>query len=346
MSYLRARAYDSSLGRFLTPDPVVLLRGLSYVGNPYAYANNDPVNFTDPLGTIAVPFAELIAAIALVVAAITSQGPSCGRCPHFGNIIGRHEKCFWRAACLETRGYLSMGDLYMSQAPLEDLWHMGQRERTAQAAAINELFRGRGGGISPNVDWEVYAFSGHVRLDILADSLEDVSSETMLFEVKEYSGPATNIDVRDQINGYIRAIGEIGPRGYGVQLTPSTELAGWMRTYSVGTTMVWAWGPSSPQWPGHIYLASESKMSAGLRVLLMHELLAQIESSLARVRNVLSQPPGGSSKGPISRRDRLQDRSRSTGPYGGGGEGYGLGDSGVGDGVPVGVGRGQSPFPG
>jgi RHS repeat-associated protein len=52
---LRARVYDADLGRFTTRDP--LLSGPPKPGqpaNPYLYANNDPVNFTDPLGTLAV----------------------------------------------------------------------------------------------------------------------------------------------------------------------------------------------------------------------------------------------------------------------------------------------------
>lgn len=41
--YLKYRYYDSSLGRFLSKDPVV-----SY--NRYVYCSNNPVNFVDPLG--------------------------------------------------------------------------------------------------------------------------------------------------------------------------------------------------------------------------------------------------------------------------------------------------------
>ncbi len=44
--YYRARYYDPQLGRFLSEDPIGLAGGI----NPYAYAENDPVNNADPSG--------------------------------------------------------------------------------------------------------------------------------------------------------------------------------------------------------------------------------------------------------------------------------------------------------
>jgi RHS repeat-associated protein len=46
--YLRARYYDPATGQFLTRDPRV-----AQSGQPYAYANNSPHNFTDTTGEIA-----------------------------------------------------------------------------------------------------------------------------------------------------------------------------------------------------------------------------------------------------------------------------------------------------
>src|SRR5262249_52154914 len=47
--YLHARYYDPVLGRFLGPDPVVQAGG-GAAANPYAYADNDPVNNSDTSG--------------------------------------------------------------------------------------------------------------------------------------------------------------------------------------------------------------------------------------------------------------------------------------------------------
>jgi RHS repeat-associated protein len=44
--YMRARYYDPTLRRFISEDPIGLAGGI----NPYAYAENDPVNLRDPNG--------------------------------------------------------------------------------------------------------------------------------------------------------------------------------------------------------------------------------------------------------------------------------------------------------
>lgn len=48
--YLRARSYDTVLGRFTTPDPLAFQPRQVPAASPYTYARNDPLNTTDPLG--------------------------------------------------------------------------------------------------------------------------------------------------------------------------------------------------------------------------------------------------------------------------------------------------------
>jgi RHS repeat-associated protein len=48
--HLRARDYDPSTGAFTTRDPLDGVNGTTTVANPYHYAENDPLNRTDPSG--------------------------------------------------------------------------------------------------------------------------------------------------------------------------------------------------------------------------------------------------------------------------------------------------------
>jgi RHS repeat-associated protein len=48
--YLRNRYYDPEIGRFISPDPVFGDVANPQALNPYVYADNNPVNFRDPLG--------------------------------------------------------------------------------------------------------------------------------------------------------------------------------------------------------------------------------------------------------------------------------------------------------
>jgi RHS repeat-associated protein len=77
---LRARAYDAELGRFTTCDPLAFEAPTpGEPVNPYAYAYNDPVNYTDPLGAVAVaPIGGSGAVSSLVPVAPASPHPSSG----------------------------------------------------------------------------------------------------------------------------------------------------------------------------------------------------------------------------------------------------------------------------
>ncbi len=66
---MNGRLYDSKVGRFLSPDPV-LIANTSQNFNGYSYVNNNPLKYTDPTGE----FAPLIAIAAVAAAAIVGGG--------------------------------------------------------------------------------------------------------------------------------------------------------------------------------------------------------------------------------------------------------------------------------
>ena len=66
LHYNRARYYSPELGRYLSPDPLDLLAGL----NVYTYANNDPINGSDPLGLLSGWAKTALAATAVVAGAV------------------------------------------------------------------------------------------------------------------------------------------------------------------------------------------------------------------------------------------------------------------------------------
>lgn len=53
LTFMRARYYDPSIGRFVSEDPVFAL-------NLYPYANNNPVNFIDPSGNISFGLSDIL----------------------------------------------------------------------------------------------------------------------------------------------------------------------------------------------------------------------------------------------------------------------------------------------
>lgn len=89
---LRARVYANDLGRFTSPEPVLSNSPTpGQDANPYLYAGNDPLNFTDPLGTFLVaplgggavtsklpPTPDPPAHTAVLTSALSSQALSVG----------------------------------------------------------------------------------------------------------------------------------------------------------------------------------------------------------------------------------------------------------------------------
>jgi RHS repeat-associated protein len=275
MVYLRARFYDSAAGRFASRDPVRQLGGPSQAANPYVYANNDPLDFIDPLGT--QPFG-LSGLLTLIERLLDLLDP-CRHCPADpGNSIESHLKCFQGKACLYTRGFISADALDADLYELNQLWNKHQPERAAQAFTIHELNWRREGvarslwdiiggstAISKNVDWEVGQrgqVPGGFRTDI-------ITSEHNLFEVKRFVGPSTIAQVSAQLAGYIATV--FG-NYHGMTLTPSDELKNWADGFKVTTSFwnrltggstVYVWGMGNL--PGHIYFAKDKRARSDVR---------------------------------------------------------------------------------
>lgn len=74
--YLKARYYDSSIGRFLSKDPIAIRVGSKLSLNAYTYGNNNPIMFVDPNGTnpllwvIGLVAPEALLAIGAVIAVV------------------------------------------------------------------------------------------------------------------------------------------------------------------------------------------------------------------------------------------------------------------------------------
>lgn len=77
LAYMQARYYDPVIGRFLSPDPVGFSTARPEMFNRYSYANNSPLNFSDPNGEAGV--VGTIAFAPEVIAACTGpQALACG----------------------------------------------------------------------------------------------------------------------------------------------------------------------------------------------------------------------------------------------------------------------------
>ena len=66
-----------------------MLTGPSQARNPYVYANNDPLNLVDPLGTLAFGFDGLLAVLGLLGSGF-AQDCDTGNCRHPANTLVEH----------------------------------------------------------------------------------------------------------------------------------------------------------------------------------------------------------------------------------------------------------------
>jgi RHS repeat-associated protein len=280
--FLRSRDYDTTVGRFSSRDPADVLVGQTDPDSPYVYANNNPVNFVDPMGEFALSdvIGQILAALFQVPG---GQGFDCDD-DDPGNSIKRHDKCFQGLGPLRTRGYISEDCLNADPNCLETLYQTRRPERAAQAFTINELNRRREGWwdrfwddqleggttVSKNVDWEVGNSDTDADIGFAGFRIDITTDERNIFEVKRYEGPATTTEVTAQLARYIST----ASLWYGIIFVPGTELQDWAnafivysnwfkRQFDVGGDLVYVWGMENPA--GHVYFAEKDKAPANVR---------------------------------------------------------------------------------
>jgi RHS repeat-associated protein len=273
---LRARTYDTALGRFTSRDPVSNYAGRPDPASPYAYADDDPVNATDPLGKSA-----LSDAFALLDQDILSVFQSFGAffataanaCPDPGNGIDRHQKCFQNVLWW-TRGFITDGNCLNADPDcLNTYWNSGRKEYAADAFTIHQLdwnrqsvwdsflnHLGWSTDLSQDVDWEV----SPSQTGVGAGRIDIVTEEKQLFEVKDYRNRGM---VAAQIQRYVT----MGANA-GITFVPSTELQDWADAFQVtenwwdvlfGGSTVYVWGLDNPA--GHIYFAKDDDAPSNVR---------------------------------------------------------------------------------
>lgn len=90
--YMQTRDYDPETGRFLTPDALYISSLTTQGMNRYIYCNNDPINFSDPTGQLAIAddafaLALILIAFMLLFSLLIAPSPQNfggGGCNHMG----------------------------------------------------------------------------------------------------------------------------------------------------------------------------------------------------------------------------------------------------------------------
>lgn len=84
LSYMGARYYDPTLGRFMAVDPASFSFDNLHSFNRYAYANNNPYRYVDPDGEFAIPALEAV----LIGGGVYIAGcQAAGSCQKFGEAV-------------------------------------------------------------------------------------------------------------------------------------------------------------------------------------------------------------------------------------------------------------------
>ncbi|MEO7065328.1 MAG: RHS repeat-associated core domain-containing protein [Rhodanobacter sp.] len=108
--YMQARYYDPAVGRFLSTDPVVPSAGALFGFNRYDYANNNPINHTDPDGRCAEDACVVESGVAIGAAvvyvgsaALVAAGVCAAACQKIHDAIGNTAKSIYDHIVHESR---------------------------------------------------------------------------------------------------------------------------------------------------------------------------------------------------------------------------------------------------
>jgi RHS repeat-associated protein len=158
LDYADQRYYASQTGRFLTPDPYMASGGPGdrQSWNRYAYAQNDPVNFNDPLG--------------LMIGAVQDGGVTFSTTVYARPISG--DLPLFVLAALLQRGNPGNTGIAMRQSDIwDDMFDVAANALGAYARAFSG--RLRGGDISEDCTKDIVALG--ITPDDWADKLDSLS---------------------------------------------------------------------------------------------------------------------------------------------------------------------------
>jgi RHS repeat-associated protein len=285
--YLRARVYDSTVGRFTARDPISTQLGQTGVVSPYAYANNSPQDFVDPTGEIGIGIGGIIGSLVPALLAALQQVNKGWDCPDPGNSVESHVKCF-QGIPFKTRGEYDGKEWALNGAigPLSDLWFGHKQEYAARAYVVDYFSNEKNSfweeawdwdwhdhGVNEHVDWEVrlrengfqrgpegpngaFIWAIPMKIDLVVD-------ERYIYEVKRWENGKWVQEVRDQLARYQEAGAQ-----WGVTWELGTELTDWADGFEAfrytgflglggkETADVIIWGDA----PGHVYFDEEKNV--------------------------------------------------------------------------------------
>jgi len=259
--YLRNRMYDASTGTFLSRDPMDGVDGTPTVAHAYHYADNDPLNRTDPLGlrpgTSSIGYNQVLLGGSGLFG---SDDP-----PPFYN---RRNFTIYGVE-LRARGWNMQGCVF-SGGTCRSMLGNPKNEATAQSHAIRELSQIRGGGDDEcilcddfqtirDVFWEVAPPSGGGFSDIASaimgriDILTKVDASLRavdIYEVKKYP-----LNAGPQLSRYRSMLHQIadsqGEERLQVQFGSELALEDWQVLYRIDDDWYIAW--AEPEEAGVIY---------------------------------------------------------------------------------------------